>query len=72
MGMDADAVGMVVDSCIHRKAEMRVSPRRNERLNANLPGQVRRSNGVNAGMDRPGIVGSRANQVRGSRISINL
>eukprot|EP00974_Lingulodinium_polyedra_P079259 7676836-Lingulodinium_polyedra.AAC.1 len=60
MGMDADATGMIVESSMHRKSEMRVSPRRNKRLNAKLTGQVRRWNDVNAEMDRSGIVGSRA------------
>eukprot|EP00974_Lingulodinium_polyedra_P070916 6863968-Lingulodinium_polyedra.AAC.1 len=60
MGMDADAVGMIVESCMHRKAEMRVPPRRNERLNAKLTGQVRRWNDVDAEMDRPETVASRA------------
>eukprot|EP00974_Lingulodinium_polyedra_P099660 9653512-Lingulodinium_polyedra.AAC.1 len=60
MGMDADAIGMAVQSLTHRKPEMRVSPRRNERLNVNLIRQVRRSNDVNAEMERPQLVGTRA------------
>eukprot|EP00974_Lingulodinium_polyedra_P039021 3739553-Lingulodinium_polyedra.AAC.1 len=52
MGMDVDAVGMTARSLMHRKAEMRVSFRRNDRVAAGTKRLRRKSNDVNEEMDR--------------------
>eukprot|EP00974_Lingulodinium_polyedra_P133460 11225666-Lingulodinium_polyedra.AAC.1 len=44
MGMDVDAIGTATQSLMHRKAEMRVSPRRNERFAAGTKRRKRKSN----------------------------
>eukprot|EP00974_Lingulodinium_polyedra_P125906 11196276-Lingulodinium_polyedra.AAC.1 len=52
MGMDVEAVGMAAQSLMHRKAEMIVSSRRHDRFAAGTKRLRRKSNDVNAEMDR--------------------
>eukprot|EP00974_Lingulodinium_polyedra_P004505 422954-Lingulodinium_polyedra.AAC.1 len=52
MGMDVDAVGMAARSLMHRKAEMLVSPQRNDSLAAGTKRLMRKSNDVDEEMDR--------------------
>eukprot|EP00974_Lingulodinium_polyedra_P019922 1925607-Lingulodinium_polyedra.AAC.1 len=52
MGMGVDAVGMAAQHIMHRKTDMFVSPKQNDRFAAGTKRLNRKSNNVNEEMDR--------------------